>query len=112
MKRSFTFDPQTLKDPGKVLQGIENGIRHLHELNLVHNDLNPSNVMLLHDDTPVIIDFDSCRQIRQSLEGVGRTYEWHDEDVRISLPSNDLDALSEIREWLSDKVTKKYQFKE
>jgi serine/threonine protein kinase len=112
MKRSFTFDHQTLKDPGKVLQGIENGIRHLHQLNLVHNDLNPSNIMLLHDDTPVITDFDSCRQIGQSLEGVGRTYEWHDEDVRISLPSNDLDALREIREWLSDSGAKRYQFKE
>ncbi|KAF2425534.1 hypothetical protein EJ08DRAFT_689346 [Tothia fuscella] len=111
-KRAFTFDRQTLKNPGKVLQGVENGLRHLHQLNLVHNDINPSNIMLLHDDTPVIIDFDSCRQIGESLEGVGRTYEWYDEDVQTSPPSNDLDALREIREWLSDDVTKEHQFKE
>ncbi|KAF2419688.1 serine/threonine-protein kinase [Tothia fuscella] len=107
----FTRYPQTLMrrvnlgsdmKRSKVLQGIENGIRHLHQLNLVHNDLNPSNVMLLNDDTPIIIDFDSCR----------RTYEWYDEDVQISLPSNDLDALGEMREWLSENVTKQYQFKE
>ncbi|TLD36618.1 Calcium/calmodulin-dependent protein kinase-like [Venturia nashicola] len=51
---------RTLKDPDKVLQGIEKGIRHLHRLNLVHNDLTPSNIMLFDDDTPVITDFDSC----------------------------------------------------
>ncbi|TID24094.1 Mitogen-activated protein kinase 8 [Venturia nashicola] len=56
-------------------EGIEKGIRHLHRLNLVHNDLTPSNIMLFDDDTPVIADFDSCRRIGQSLEGVGRTYE-------------------------------------
>ncbi|KAK4121852.1 hypothetical protein N657DRAFT_682351 [Parathielavia appendiculata] len=42
-------------------RGIQEGIKHLHQLGLVHNDLNPSNVMMhSHGSNPVIIDFDSC----------------------------------------------------
>lgn len=43
------------------------GIRHLHSLNTVHYDTNPSGILFEHDSEPVIIDFDSCRQIRKSL---------------------------------------------
>ncbi|KAI1750994.1 hypothetical protein F4782DRAFT_507678 [Xylaria castorea] len=32
------------------LPGIEAGVRHLHSLGLVHNDLNSSNVMIATDD--------------------------------------------------------------
>lgn len=50
----------------RYLKGIEAGIRHLHELNLVHNDLNPSNLMNDHDNFPRIIDFDSCQKNRSA----------------------------------------------
>jgi serine/threonine protein kinase len=112
MKRAFKYDPKTLKDREKVLHGIKSGISHLHSLGLVFNDLNPSNIMLLDDDTPIIVDFDSCRRIGQDLKGVGRTYEWFDEQVSISCLQNDLDALKEITEWLSEKDMKNFQFVE
>jgi serine/threonine protein kinase len=44
------------------LQKSECGIRHLHALGLVHNDINPRNFMVSEDDRPVIIDFDSCKE--------------------------------------------------
>jgi serine/threonine protein kinase len=110
MKRAFKYDPKTLKSRQKVLLGIKCGLLHLHSLGLVHNDLNPSNIMLLDEDTPVIIDLDSCRWIGQGLQGVGRTYEWFDHRVDISTPQNDLDALEEISEWLSEKEAKKFLF--
>lgn len=46
------------------------------------------------------------------MEEVGRTFEWYDESVQLSLPSNDLDALYEIREWLSDNSAKIFKFKD
>lgn len=112
MKRAFKYDPRTLKDREKVLRGVKSGISHLHSLGLVHNDLNPSNIMLVDDDTPIIIDFNSCRGIGQDLKDVGRTYEWFDEQVSVSYPRNDLDALKEITEWLSEKDKKDFQFVE
>lgn len=56
------------------LEDILKGIRHLHSLSLVHNDVNPVNIMLDGDGTAVLVDFDSCRGIgshwgRRGLRG-------------------------------------------
>jgi serine/threonine protein kinase len=87
-----------------IIEGIRKGIEHLHALGLVHNDLTPVNVMLDERGMAIIIDFRSCRRIGESLKGVGRTYEWYDDEVMTARPSNDLDALSEIEAWLLGKV--------
>nr|AAY23171.1 putative serine/threonine-protein kinase [Penicillium chrysogenum] len=46
------------------LDGILAAIKHLHSLGIVHNDINPANIMLDEDGTFILIDFDSCRYIR------------------------------------------------
>lgn len=85
------------------LHGIESGIRHLHSFGLVHNDINPANIMF-DGDAPVIIDFGSCRLKGSDINMVGRTYEWYDDNVMVAMPGNDLDALEEIRLWLGGNV--------
>ncbi|KAL2783830.1 kinase-like domain-containing protein [Aspergillus keveii] len=85
------------------LDNIKGGILHLHSLGIIHNDINPSNIMF-DGDTPVIIDFGSCRPRGHDLGMVGRTYEWHDSSIMEAKPSNDLDALEEMRHWLSGSV--------
>ncbi|KAF1982243.1 kinase-like protein [Aulographum hederae CBS 113979] len=109
-KRALKFDPATLKDRRKVLDGVESGIRHLHSFGLAHNDINPANIMLFEDDTPVIIDFGSCRRDGESTKEAGGTYEWYDEEREASSPRNDLDALAEIAEWLSGKEEKSFLY--
>ncbi|CAG8924062.1 unnamed protein product [Penicillium salamii] len=99
MKRALRNTREATEDYSRVLAGIDSGIRHLHSLGLVHNDINPSNIMI-DGDRAIIIDFGSCRKIGESLEDVGRTYEWYDGEVQQSLPENDLKALEEIRIWL------------
>jgi len=42
------------------LEGIASGVGHMHSLGLIHNDIDPSNIMITEDDSPVVIDFDSC----------------------------------------------------
>ena len=84
------------KDYSRILTDVESGLHPLHSLGLVHNDINPSNIMIA-DDRAVIIDFGSCRKIGESLEDIGRTYEWYDEKIQHSLPKNDLTAFEEIR---------------
>jgi serine/threonine protein kinase len=98
-KRVLRNKREVSENYSRVLMDIEGGLHHLHSLGLVHNDLNPSNIMVA-DDRAVIIDFGSCRKIGESLENVGRTYEWYDEKIQQSLPENDLAALEEIRIWL------------
>ena len=91
---------------------VESSIRHLYSLGLIHNDIKPANIMLDDDDNPIIIDFDNCYPDRQDLEGMGGTQLWANEGTKIALPSNDLDALWDIREQLSDSSIKNFKFKE
>ncbi|KAI1126961.1 kinase-like domain-containing protein [Nemania abortiva] len=91
-------------------RAVTSGIRHLHSLGPVHNDLNPSNIMIAEDGRPVIIDFDSCRAIGADLKTVKRTYEWYDRDVNISVETDDLHALEEIRVWLAGSTPAGYRF--
>lgn len=50
MKRMSWSERQGRGDSySHILEGIENGIRHLHSLGPVHNDINPSNIMLDKD---------------------------------------------------------------
>jgi hypothetical protein len=48
-------------------------------------------------DTSVLIDFDSCRKVRESLHGTKRTHGWHDPHAQTALEKNDLDAFAELQ---------------
>jgi serine/threonine protein kinase len=94
----------------QIISGIGSGLKHLKHLGLSHNDVHPGNVMVKDDNTPVIIDFDSCRHTGESMEGVKRTYGWYDPEVSTSQESNDLSALEEVRSWLLGSTPAEYQF--
>jgi len=95
----------------RYLPGIEAGILQLHSLGIIHNDLNPSNVMITEDDTPVIIGFDSSSAPGTSLDKAKRTYGWFDPDMGVSRESNDLDALAELRVWLAGSSPEEFSIK-
>jgi len=97
----------------QCLSGILEGIRHLHSLGLVHNDITPSNIMRDDDGTLVLIDFDSCRKIGELLRDTEtkRTHGWHDPDVKTASEKNDLDAFSELQTWLFGLSVDEFLFK-
>ena len=88
-------------DKDLILQGIQEGIRHLHSLGLIHCDLNPVNIVMDHGDTPVIVDFDSCRRNGEELGLKRGTFGWTNEDFKFARPENDEYGLSKIRDFLS-----------
>ncbi|KAL4806554.1 kinase-like domain-containing protein [Aspergillus unguis] len=94
------------------LEGILAAIKHLHSLGLVHNDINPANIMIDDSGTLVLIDFDSCRYIGEHLRNTEtkRTHHWHDPSVEISLEKNDFDAFSELRIWLTGSTDEEFLF--
>ncbi|KAH7333189.1 hypothetical protein BKA65DRAFT_403981, partial [Rhexocercosporidium sp. MPI-PUGE-AT-0058] len=47
-------------DYKRFLSGVESSIRHLHLLNLIYNNIKPTNIILDNNNNPVIIDFDNC----------------------------------------------------
>ncbi|KAL3493473.1 kinase-like protein [Aspergillus germanicus] len=98
------------EDMKRNLPGILAAIKHLHSLGLVHNDINPENIMIGEDGTFILIDFGSCRPIGESLRTAGRTYHWYDHSVGISLEQNDLDAFHEVQTWLTGSVDEEFLF--
>ena len=87
-------------DRDACLRDIEDGVKHLHQLGLVHNDLNPRNVMVGGDGNAVIIDFDSCKPEGQELGQKGGTFGWAEEGITHATRGNDFYGISKIREFL------------
>ncbi|KAK7040989.1 hypothetical protein R3P38DRAFT_3260804 [Favolaschia claudopus] len=72
-----------------VVAGISAGIQHLHSLGYVHNDINPSNVVL-----------------RPSIGTSGKkmgTTGWTN-NAPVSKPENDWYGLEKVKQWLAEKA--------
>ena len=89
-------------DKDLCLQGIENGIQHLHGLGFIHCDINPTNIVM-DGDNPVIVDFDSCRREGQTLGSKAGTEGWTSENFYFAKRENDQYGFSKIREFLSQR---------
>ncbi|EGC47225.1 serine/threonine protein kinase [Histoplasma capsulatum var. duboisii H88] len=104
VKYSMTLSQRLRKatpfDRVLCLQGIESGIKHMHTLGLIHNDLNPSNVMMDERDNPVIIDFDSCQREGAQLGLKAGTAGWAMEGTVYATRQNDFFGLSKIQKLL------------
>ncbi|KAM5476734.1 hypothetical protein MauCBS54593_000004 [Microsporum audouinii] len=87
-------------DRALCLRGIESGIEHMHTLGLIHNDLNPSNIMVDERDNPVIVDFDSCQREGAKLGLKAGTVSWAMEGAVYAARQNDFIGLSKIRRLL------------
>ncbi|KAG5967439.1 hypothetical protein E4U56_000849 [Claviceps arundinis] len=92
------MDESTDFDKDLVVDGIERGIRHLHSLGIVHNDINPRNVMFDELDRPIIIDFDSWQREGQKLGYKAGTLDWRIEGTEYARFENDFYGLSKLRE--------------
>ncbi len=86
-------------DVEAFLSALGSALDHLHSLGLVHNDLNPGNVMVGADGMPILIDFGSCCSFGKRLLS-GGTAGWVDTTSIWSAEKHDTDAFAKIREWL------------
>jgi len=86
-------------DIGKCIKGIADALVHLHDLGYCHNDVKPDNIVLSDEDTPVLIDFDSCLPIDQVL-GKGTTPGWGDDKSTTSNVKNDWLGLALVEQHL------------
>jgi serine/threonine protein kinase len=87
-----------ISDSEHFLRGIEQGIKHLHGLRLVHNDINLYNIMITSDNQPVIINFDSCRFVGDPLGVKVGTQEWARPSATIAEEENDFYGPAKIAE--------------
>ncbi|KAG6055616.1 hypothetical protein E4U17_002846 [Claviceps sp. LM77 group G4] len=94
------MDESTALDKDLCIEGIERGVRHLHSLGIVHNDINPTNIMLDELDNPIIIDFDSWQREGQKLGFKGGSLDWSIEGTEYARFENDFYGLSKLREFI------------
>jgi serine/threonine protein kinase len=71
----------------------------MHRLGLVHNDLNPANIMMDHGK-PAIIDFDSCKREGDKLDKGGSPLWALDNPEWRSRRENDVYGLNKLRKAL------------
>ncbi|KND92591.1 LIM domain kinase 1 [Tolypocladium ophioglossoides CBS 100239] len=82
------------------LEDVKRGIAHLHNLGLVHGDLNPSNIMV-DENCAVLIDFDSCRPAGKPMGRKGGTWEWCPDEIPDTAElEHDQAALKKLEEYL------------
>ena len=83
----------------ECFSGASAGVKHLHDIGLAHNDLNPTNVMFDGDGNTIITDFDSCAPEHVHLVKTG-TPGWSDGFAECSSFTNDELALKMLRKYL------------
>lgn len=102
---------QLLQDENRPINpeigdGIRSAIQHLHNLGFSHNDINPYNIMFKSDNTPMLIDFDSCARIGEKL---GKTGGWEGQNFEFASQDNDYSALERIEGILRVRSKKQVQ---
>ena len=80
------------------LNGVKNGLDHLHALTWNHNDINPANIMLDNEDVPIVIDFDSCQRDGELSFGVGTSGRTNGSVNRMSKRENDDFGLKQLHD--------------
>ncbi|KAF3930501.1 hypothetical protein ABW19_dt0200897 [Dactylella cylindrospora] len=93
-------------DIKRIENQVRAGIEHLHALGLVHNDINPSNIMFDEDGVAVIIDFDSCQPedadiaITESKPG---SFPFEVDPTKLFTKEHDLEALEMLVQWMEER---------
>ncbi|KAI0309543.1 kinase-like domain-containing protein [Amylostereum chailletii] len=86
-------------DADRVMEGLRAGLAHLHGLGYIHNDLNPSNVVLDSDGQAVIVDFGSCVPKGEPMTLSLGTPPWTN-GAEIASEENDFYGLEKIDDWI------------
>ncbi len=82
----------------KILRGLKRGLDHLHNLGIIHNDINSTNVRLDESLQPVIIDFNTAHPEGAPLSS-GGTPGWF-KASEFSVRENDIFGLGMLAKWL------------
>ncbi|KLU92832.1 serine/threonine protein kinase [Magnaporthiopsis poae ATCC 64411] len=84
------------------LAGVQSAVLFLHSLELAHNDITPSNIMVSKAGEPILIDFGSCGLYGADLQSLGSPG-WCKEVFYTSERDHDGFSLGKLKEWLEEQ---------
>lgn len=64
----------TVADLAAIFLPLLDGLQYIHERNLLHRDIKPTNIILTSDGTPMLIDFGSARFLLNSDKPMSKMY--------------------------------------
>ena len=97
--RSAMDEKVALEIPAFTRQ-LWRAVFHLHDMGVIHNDLNPNNIMLNEHNEAIIIDFDSSDMEDELMKEKGGTPNWSD-GWRVCSARNDYLAMYRIIRYLN-----------
>jgi serine/threonine protein kinase len=89
---------QTADVSRNIVNGLVDGLEHLHKLKIIHRDIRPSNLILNHENNVIIIDYETSVTDVEYVEYSGGFIWWQkrllEEDAMFSThqPADDLFA--------------------
>ncbi|KAJ2764056.1 hypothetical protein IWQ56_004628 [Coemansia nantahalensis] len=91
-----------ISDVDKFIDNVAAGIRSIHGVGYVHDDINHTNVMVTSTGEPRIIDFDSAKLMGSPRDGRKcGTFGWERESD-IAEEENDTYPLPKLKEFIAD----------
>lgn len=106
--RRYIKNGHVIRDKELFMESLESAIQHMHSLGWAHNDLNPNNILMADDGTPILIDFNSAKLIGDKMTTSRGTKGWIDgemKDYHTSDARHDMSALVKIRSWLDNSLS-------
>ncbi|KAI0089938.1 hypothetical protein BDY19DRAFT_93568 [Irpex rosettiformis] len=92
-------EPQRATPKLVILKGVKRGLDHLHNLGIIHNDINKANILLDDNLCPVIVDFNTALSEGEARGEHQGTPGWFRKN-RVSRKENDTFALGLLAKWL------------
>ncbi|KAI9667126.1 MAG: hypothetical protein M1831_001303 [Alyxoria varia] len=89
------------KEKEECMKRITSSVQHLHELGLVHNHLQPSNIMIDNGGNPVLTNFEWCTWVSEDIEPYSTPFNWSNSGLGIAEKANDGVALEKIFDWFT-----------
>jgi serine/threonine protein kinase len=82
------------------LAEVEEGIKHFHEIGIVHGDIQPDNIMFDNNGNAVIIDLDSACFFGEPLGHGHKNSKFFTKNASHAWPENDYYSLGRLKAFL------------
>ncbi|KAI9473349.1 kinase-like domain-containing protein [Coemansia mojavensis] len=98
------IDKRLIADIDGFIHKVKLGLEFIHSAGYIHDDIHDSNIMVMEDGNPKIIDFDSCKPIGVLRNGMKCGTPGWERENEIAEVENDLELLPKLAEYIRKEI--------